>query len=122
MSNQNRRQFLVATAAVGLASAIPGRASETRTIVNGLQQAIGQELDLTNLACSARNTVRIHSVEDLPGHGFKQFIVHMEGAPNQQVPEGLYRACSVSGEVNTAIHIMPTGRNQYAAYFVLVED
>ena len=122
MSNQNRRQFIVATAAAGLASAIPGRASERRETVDELKKAVGGQLELTNLACGTRNAVRVSSVEDLPGHGLKQFVLHMEGVSGRQVPEGVYRACSVTGDVDMAMHIMPAGKNQYAAYFALVEE
>jgi hypothetical protein len=116
MSKQNRRQFLIATTAVGLASTIPGRTSEQREMLGGLYRGAGLQLELTNLSCGSRNAVRITSVQDLPSHGFKQFVLNMEGVSSQQLPEGLYRACSETG-VDMAIHIMPTGGNQYAAYF-----
>lgn len=122
MSTQNRRQFLVATAAAGLASAVPARANVSRDMVDGLYQSAGRQLELTSLACGKRNVVRVSSVEDLPSHGLKQFVVHMEGVSGEQLPEGVYRACSVSGGVDTAVHIMPDGKNHYAAYFALVED
>jgi uncharacterized protein (DUF1501 family) len=122
MSKQNRRQLLMATAAAGLASAIPATANESREMVDSLRQAVGRQLELTNVACGARNAVRISSVEDRPGHGLKQFVLHMEGPSDEQMPEGIYRARSLSGGVDTAMHIMPAGDNQYAAYFALVGE
>ena len=119
MSKQNRRQFILAAAAAGLVSTTPGRASEHREMLDGLYKGAGLQLELTNLSCGSRGTVRIKSVQDLPGHGFKQFVLHMEGAPSHQLPEGLYSARSESGSVDMAMHIMPTDRNQYAAYFAL---
>ncbi len=121
MSKQNRRQFIMATAAAGLASAIPARAIESRDMVEGLYQSAGRQLELTNVSCGARGTVRVSAVEDRPGHGLKQFVLHMEGTSGEPLPEGVYRACSVSGGVDTAVHIIPAGGNQYAAYFALVE-
>ena len=88
-----------------------------------LSRAVGQQLELTNLSCGTRNVVQVSSIENLPGHGLKQFVLHMEGVSGQQpLSEGLYQACSESGDVEMAMHIMPAERNQYSAYFALVED
>jgi hypothetical protein len=122
MNKQTRRQFILTTAAAGLVSAIPARASASRELIEGLNRAVGQQLDLSDLSSGTRDAVRISAVEKIPGHGIRQFVLHMEGTSDQQLPEGLYQACSESGDVDMTMHIMPAENNQYAAYFALVED